>query len=53
MHVMKVEMYIMFCGVLMGLVVPLAREDYLAWKASGVGGGEEDGGGIVLGNGEL
>ena len=53
MQVMKVEMYIMFCGVLMGLVVPLARDDYLAWKASGVVGGEEDGGGIVLGNGEL
>jgi len=53
LKVMKVDMYVVLCGMLIGLVGPLAREDYL----TGSGGGERGGGGgvhrPVLGDGEL
>lgn len=31
LQVMKVDMYIMMCGMLIGLVAPVAREDILVW----------------------
>mmetsp|Transcript_13825 Transcript_13825/g.30088 ORF Transcript_13825/g.30088 Transcript_13825/m.30088 type:complete len:688 (-) Transcript_13825:139-2202(-) len=52
MKVMKVDMYVVLCGFLIGLVMPSVREDYLAWF-SGIGGEESGTGRTVLGDGEL
>ena len=48
MAVMKMDMYVVLCGMLVGLVGPLAREDYVEWSASG--GVAEEAGGAPLGD---
>mmetsp|Transcript_20657 Transcript_20657/g.37312 ORF Transcript_20657/g.37312 Transcript_20657/m.37312 type:complete len:674 (-) Transcript_20657:162-2183(-) len=52
MKVMKVDMYVLLCGLLVGLVVPSVKEDYLGWSGSSadVEGGMSR---PVLGDGEL
>lgn len=52
LHVMKVDMYILLCGFLVGLVMPSVKEDFLAWSGdiSWGGGGTSR---PVLGDGEL
>lgn len=34
MSVMKVDMFVVLCGMLIGLVGPLAKEDFIAWSES-------------------
>jgi len=58
MRVMKVDMYVVLCGFLIGLVMPSIKEDCLAWISGVIGdliGGGESGTGstTVLGDGEL
>jgi len=55
---MKVDMYVVLCGFLIGLVMPSIKEDCLAWISGVIGdliGGGESGTGstTVLGDGEL
>ncbi|KAL9180967.1 hypothetical protein ACHAXT_009772 [Thalassiosira profunda] len=44
MAVMKMDMYVVLCGMLVGLVGPLAREDYVEWIAGGGDSAKEAGG---------
>jgi len=54
MTVMKVDMYVVLCGLLIGLVMPTIKDDYLTWGGAAVI--DEEGGTMsssVLGDGEL
>jgi len=53
MTVMKVDMYVVLCGLLIGLVMPTIKDDYLTWGGAAVI--DEEGGtsSSVLGDGEL
>ena len=56
MTVMKVDMYVVLCGLLIGLVMPTIKDDYLTWGGAAVIVDNEEGtmsSSSVLGDGEL
>ena len=54
MTVMKVDMYVVLCGLLIGLVMPTIKDDYLTWGGAAVADDKEGTmSSSVLGDGEL